>query len=33
MGSRPPAKTHCYDRDIQEEALAWFDKNLKAGKE
>jgi dienelactone hydrolase len=28
-----PAKPHCYDRDIQEEALAWFDKHLKAGKE
>jgi hypothetical protein len=30
--SYAPAKPHCYDRDIQEEALAWFDKHLKAGK-
>lgn len=25
-----PAKPHCYDRDIQEEALAWFDRHLKS---
>jgi dienelactone hydrolase len=31
--SYAPAKPHCYDRDIQEEALAWFDKHLKTGKE
>lgn len=24
-----PAKEHCYDSDIQEEALAWFNKHLK----
>ena len=24
-----PTKTHCYDQDIQAEALAWFDKHLK----
>ena len=29
--SYAPAKPHCYDQDIQEEALAWFDKHLKAG--
>jgi hypothetical protein len=29
--SYAPAKPHCYDRDIQEEALAWFNKHLKAG--
>ncbi|WP_337175999.1 alpha/beta hydrolase family protein [Paludisphaera sp.] len=28
-----PAKPHCYDRDIQEEALAWFDRHLKAAKD
>jgi dienelactone hydrolase len=27
--SYTPAKTHCYDKDIQEEALAWFNKHLK----
>ena len=27
-----PAKPHCYDQEIQEEALAWFNKHLKAGK-
>ena len=31
--SYAPAKPHCYDRDIQEEALAWFNNHLKAGKE
>jgi dienelactone hydrolase len=31
--SYAPAKPHCYDEDIQEEALAWFNKHLKAGKE
>ena len=31
--SYAPAKPHCYDRDIQEEALDWFNKHLKAGKE
>ena len=31
--SYAPAKPHCYDRDIQEEALGWFNKHLKAGKE
>jgi hypothetical protein len=31
--SYAPAKPHCYDRDIQEEALAWFNKHLRAGKE
>ena len=31
--SDAPAKPHCYDQDIQEEALAWFNKHLKAGKE
>ena len=30
--SYSPAKPHCYDQDIQEEALAWFNKHLKAGK-
>jgi dienelactone hydrolase len=25
-----PAKPHCYDREIQAEALAWFDKHLKS---
>ena len=30
--SYAPAKPHCYDQDIQEEALAWFNKHLKAGK-
>ena len=30
--SYAPAKPHCYDRDIQEEALAWFNKHLKPGK-
>ena len=30
--SYAPAKPHCYDRDIQEQALAWFNKHLKAGK-
>jgi len=24
-----PAKPHCYDQEIQEKALAWFDKHLK----
>jgi len=24
-----PAKPHCYDKDIQEEALRWFDRHLK----
>ena len=24
-----PPKPHCYDQDIQEEALAWFNKHLK----
>lgn len=28
-----PNKPHCYDREIQEQALAWFDKHLKAGKD
>lgn len=27
-----PAKPHCYDQEIQEEALAWFNKHLKAAK-
>jgi hypothetical protein len=27
-----PAKTHCYDQDIQEQALVWFNKHLKQGK-
>lgn len=27
--SYTPAKEHCYDKDIQEEALAWFNKHLK----
>jgi dienelactone hydrolase len=31
--SYAPAKPHCYDQDIQEEALAWFNKHLKPGKE
>ena len=30
--SYAPAKTHCYDQDIQEEALAWFNKHLKPGR-
>ncbi len=29
--SYTPAKPHCYDKDIQEEALVWFDKYLKQG--
>ena len=24
-----PAKPHCYDQEIQEEALAWLNKHLK----
>ena len=31
--SYAPDKPHCYDQDIQKEALAWFNKHLKAGKE
>jgi dienelactone hydrolase len=27
--SYTPAKEHCYDREIQEEALSWFNKHLK----
>jgi len=27
--SYTPAKPHCYDQEIQEEALIWFDKHLK----
>ena len=26
-----PDKPHCYDREIQEQALAWFDEHLKKG--
>ena len=29
--SYAPAKPHCYDQEIQEEALAWFNKHLKGG--
>jgi hypothetical protein len=28
-----PAKPHCYDREIQEEALKWFDLHLKSSPE
>ena len=27
-----PAKPHCYDAEIQAEALAWFDTHLKKGR-
>ena len=27
-----PAKPHCYDQEIQEEALAWFNQHLKPAK-
>lgn len=27
-----PPKEHCYDQDVQEEALAWFNKHLKPAK-
>ena len=27
--SYTPPKVHCYDKDIQEEALSWLDKHLK----
>ncbi len=30
--SYAPGKPHCYDQDIQEEALAWFNHHLKPGK-
>ena len=26
-----PPKPHCYDAEVQTEALAWFDRNLKEG--
>ncbi len=28
-----PPKPHCYDREIQEEALRWFDEHLKKGED